>query len=332
MQVQPTQDGVRVRQKPVDGTVLGMVGSKDLLDVLEDSAGAQNKLGKADQWINVRSIAGLTGFVSAGFLKAVGGNIAAKPAAPAATASTAPTPTTTVLSPDQRTMHAAFAITAAFEGHGYSAYNNYDAGIISYGRFQFTMAAGGMANVLNKYLERSTSSTAQELRNYQPRVNAKEEALRGDARFKDLLVAAANEPEMRQVQDEAAMEGYWKPMLELSATPRGIQTPLGLALLFDMAINHGLRHAHLGKAEENLKVPPKSKVPDNGVTEQQLIAEVAKVRNEFMIRFAEKNNFPGLKVRGQFWVNLVNAGDWTLQGDANGNVNVNGRAVQMRTL
>ena len=32
----------------------------------------------------------------------------------------------------------------------------------------------------------------------------------------------------------------------------------------------------------------------------------------------------------EFWVNLVAMGDWSLQGDANGTLNVNGKTVQVR--
>ncbi|MEQ9029328.1 MAG: SH3 domain-containing protein, partial [Aggregatilineales bacterium] len=58
-----------------------------------------------------------------------------------APASTTPQPAP-VLEGIERVKKASFAITAAFEGTGYAAYNNYDAGIISYGLIQFTMAAG----------------------------------------------------------------------------------------------------------------------------------------------------------------------------------------------
>jgi hypothetical protein len=45
---------------------------------------------------------------------------------------------------------------------------------------------------------------------------------------------------------------------------------------------------------------------------------------------AERDNLPGLKRRGDFWVDLVNRGDWDLQGNAAGFVYVNGKPVQVR--
>ncbi|MGB1288404.1 MAG: hypothetical protein ACPG7F_17855, partial [Aggregatilineales bacterium] len=67
----------------------------------------------------------------------------------------------------ERIRQLAFAITSRFEGKGYDAYNNYDAGIISYGFIQFTLASGSLVTVVNTYLQRSQSDSAAQLRQYQ---------------------------------------------------------------------------------------------------------------------------------------------------------------------
>lgn len=230
----------------------------------------------------------------------------------------------------ERVRRAGFSITETFEGHGYAAYQNYDAGIISYGRFQFTLAAGTLATVVTRYLERSTSQIAMELRNFQPLLIARDQSLRQHTRLKELLIAAANEPQMKQVQNDLANENYWKRMLELSAKPRGISAPLSLALLFDIAINFGVMHSLLTMAENELGVAPRSKVIENGVTEQQLIVKVAELRKRGHDRQAERDNLPGLRVRGDFWVGLVGGGDWGLQGGADGTILVKGKPIQVR--
>lgn len=262
-------------------------------------------------------------------------------AAPAPSPTTpAPTPTPVQPTPApqpqstgndlERVRRAAFSITETFEGHGYAAYQNYDAGVISYGRFQFTLAAGTLPTVVTRYLERSNSQVAMELRNFQPLLIARDQSLRQHTRLKELLIAAANEPQMKQVQNDLATENYWKRMLELSAKPRGIGSPLGLALLFDIAINFGVMHSLLTMAEGELGVPARSRVIENGVTEQQLMNKVAELRKRGHDRQAERDNLPGLKVRGDFWVNLVAGGDWGLQGNADGNVIVKGKPIQVR--
>jgi hypothetical protein len=255
------------------------------------------------------------------------------PSTPAPPPAAAPVPTVTPMSSDspERVRKAAFNMTAAFEGGGYATYQTYDAGIISYGRFQFTLAAGSFITVINRYLERSNSPAANELRGYMPRINGKDEGLRQDTRLKELCIGAASDPVMQQIQDEVAVEGYYQPVLELSILPRGLTLPLTYALIFDTAINHGKYNHLIPKTEEVLGVPSKSRVGSNGVSETQFTTTLASLRRDNLYALAEKLKLPGLRKRGDFWVGIVGAGDWNLQGDGNGTVNINGKIVQVRT-
>jgi hypothetical protein len=229
-----------------------------------------------------------------------------------------------------RIRRAAFNITGTFEGgRGYGNYQTYDAGIISYGRFQFTLAAGSLGRVLDNYLTTPASDTAHALMAYQARVRARDTSLRYDETFKALMIKAADEDAMKNAQDQVVIASYWAPAQD-SANIRGIVTPLGQALLFDMAIQHGPAHKHTQNAETRLGVAPKSKLGENGLTEEQLITEVAKVRQEFLYGFAATNNLPGVKKRADFWVDLTVRGDWQLQGDTDGNVFVYSKPVQVR--
>jgi hypothetical protein len=239
-----------------------------------------------------------------------------------------PNPQAQIDNPD-RIRKAAFAITAAFEGHGYAAYQNYDRGIISYGRFQFALT-GGLGSVVERYLTRSNSDTAVQLRPYLPRIKAVDESLRQDTRLRDLLIGAAGEKVMQDVQDEVATENYWNRIMDLSVRPRGLQSPLAMAMLFDVGIQYGIMHSLLGMAEDDLKVPRKSRVGENGITEQQLIAQVAERRKRGLYAQAEQQNLPGLKPRADFWVTMIQRNDWGFQGDGNGQVNVNGKLIQIR--
>jgi hypothetical protein len=243
-----------------------------------------------------------------------------------------PPPVTPPTNEQERIKRASFNITAAFEGGGYASYQNYDTGIVSYGRFQFTLAAGSLFGVLDRYLAASNTPTANELRaSYYQRVRDRDPNLRRDERLKILLKQAAEEAPMQAAQDAIATERYWNVVQDLSIKPRNIRSALGQALIFDMGINFGTRHGFLGKAEEELRVPSKSRVGQNGVTEEQLITRLAELRRDSHYRQAERDNLPGLKVRGDFWVNLVKAGDWKLQGDAEGKLTVkSGKVVQVR--
>lgn len=230
----------------------------------------------------------------------------------------------------ERTKIASFAITSAWEGGlGYADYQTYDSGLISYGRFQFTLASGSLSLVLDSYLKRASGDLARELAAYADRCRAKDATLRSDGQFRVLLIAAAATDEMRDVQDEIASETYWEPAKE-SADERNIRTPLGQALLFDMAIQHGPRHRHLAKAESALGLAHQTRLPSEGITERDLIAKLAAIRQTFLYNFAAYNNLPGVKKRADFWVQLIAGDDWYLLGNDRGNVTIYGLPVQIR--
>lgn len=253
--------------------------------------------------------------------------------APPETPPAAPSPPSDLTDPE-RIRKAAFNITAGFEGGGYATYQNYDAGIISYGRFQFTLAGSGLFSVLHKYITRARSPIAAELRTrYLDRVRNHDPRLREDDQFRRLLIDAARESDMQAAQDDVAKELYWDVVQSLSIVPRGIQTPLGQALVFDMGINFGPRHGFLGAAENELGVLPKSRLGDNGASETDLIRVLARLRKQSHDRQAERDNLPGLRVRGDFWVNLIQQGDWQLEGDREGFLEIKpGRQVQVRNF
>jgi hypothetical protein len=231
---------------------------------------------------------------------------------------------------EARVRTVAFQITTRFEGSGYHSFQNYDAGIISYGRFQFTLASGALGRIVSDYLRQANTNTATALQAYATRIQQRDESLRHDSRLRDLLIAAAQEPIMQQLQDDEATRSYWEPIKRIAIAPRGLETPLAWALLFDVGINFGVGDGFLRIAEREFGVPARSNVHTSGLSEVRLITRVAELRKISHDRQAERDNLPGLRVRGDFWVNLVYRGDWQLQGDANGQIIVNGTPIQVR--
>jgi len=225
---------------------------------------------------------------------------------------------------------ASYAITGAFEGSGYAAYNNYDAGIISYGFIQFTMAAGSMITVVQRYLATSQTDVANQLRGYLPRIEARDGNLRNDGDLKNLLIAAADEQAMIDAQHSVAEEKYWDKVWKGYIEPRGITTPLGIALLFDMGVKFGTGHGFVRLAETQLGVQPQSKPGQNGISEEQLIQRVTELRKASHDKQAKEQNLFGLMQRGNFWVRLINNGDWGLQAEPSGTVNIRGKIIQVR--
>ncbi len=230
------------------------------------------------------------------------------------------------VSPEQleRARNAAFAITAGFEGRGYDAFQNYDSGIVSYGRFQFTLSSGSLEKVLDLYLDKASGPSPDQLRKqFMARVHSKDETLRQDEDFKRLLLGLAADPAMQAAQDAYATNTFWNTALVTSMKPRGIQTALGQAFVFDTAINHGswgAESTYLRGAENALGVGIKSKLGENGITEEQLLMQAAQIRRERLYALANARGWGGLKPRADFWVERMRAGDWDLQGDDNGEV------------
>jgi hypothetical protein len=228
----------------------------------------------------------------------------------------------------ERVRKAAFNLASTFEG-GFGAINTYDAGIVSYGFLQFTLAAGSLGTVLQNYCNRSQSATANGIRGYLERVIARDALLKNDQNFLGLLRAAANEQEMLDAQGEIGEKGYWKAVVDGYITGRALKYPLTWALLFDMGVNFGVNHGFVRLAEKDLGVQPRSKPSESGLSEEQLITYVAQLRKRSHDTQAARDNLPGLRVRGDFWMSLVTAGDWYLRGDASGNVYPKGRTVQV---
>ncbi len=73
--VTPVQSGLRIREKPVDGNPIGQAGIGDILEVLDSPAVARSRLGVEGQWVNVRTLFGVTGFSAAQFLREYTGPI-----------------------------------------------------------------------------------------------------------------------------------------------------------------------------------------------------------------------------------------------------------------
>ena len=243
----------------------------------------------------------------------------------------APTPEPPPVPPLERVRIAAFNITSGFEGGGYDTYQNYDSGLISYGRFQFTLAGSSLFRVLEIYTAQSTSDLANELRsNYLERVRVHDANLRADQRLRDLLIRAAEDSLMQTAQDRIATEQYWDIVQSLSIRPRQIRLPLSMALVFDMGINFGTRHGFITRAEQETGLPPRHALPDESA-EKRLITRLAELRRDSHYRQAERDHLPGLKARGDFWVQQINQGNWQLEGDANGEIEIKlGRRVSVR--
>ncbi len=112
-----------------------------------------------------------------------------------------------------------------------------DAGHLTYGRSQTTLASGGLYTLLAAYCATPGAKYADALEPYLPRLQAKEPALDDDARLKRVLRDAGGDPVMRATQDGFFDAAYWDPSVR-AADALGITTALGVAVIYDSHI-HG---------------------------------------------------------------------------------------------
>jgi hypothetical protein len=131
-------------------------------------------------------------------------------------------------------------ITGAFEGGKPDTLNLYDRGIISYGKHQATLAAGTMFSVLQRYTDLSSSETGRRLTSYLDRTKRKDESLREDKAFIQLLKEAARDPAMSQAQDEMFARLYWVPA-KRAAAGTGVKSALGHVVFYDTKVQGGLQ-------------------------------------------------------------------------------------------
>lgn len=311
-------------------------------DVKPDEAGEALQ-GRVFQWLLVALPDGRTGWVRddlvsiEGDCRTQGYGLITEPvrAVSLTPAPDEPEPEPMTAEQMERARRAAFAITAGYEGRGYDSYQNFDSGIVSYGRFQFTLASGSLEKVLDRYLETAKGPSPDQLRDkFMSRVREKDPKLRDDEAFRKLLAGLAADPVMRAAQDSYATGTYWNTVFLTSMKPRGIRTPLGQAFVFDMAVNHGpwgAESTYLRGAEQALGVGIKSRLDENGVTESKLLYRAAMLRKERLYALANARGWSGLKPRADFWIERMDAGDWDLQGDEHGNVAIRpDKKVQVR--
>lgn len=112
-----------------------------------------------------------------------------------------------------------------------------DTGHLTFGRSQTTLASGNLHKLLRTYCDNAGARFGRRLATFLPKVAAKDLALDADARLHNLLRATADDPVMRDVQDQFFADVYFKPAMK-AADQQGIVLPLGRAVVYDSFV-HG---------------------------------------------------------------------------------------------
>jgi chitosanase len=146
------------------------------------------------------------------------------------------------LTADEERKRRAAQITSSFENSTLDLQYDYAENIrdgrgITAGRAGFTSGTGDLLLLVERYTEMKPGNP---LARYIPALQAvngtdSEAGLEG---FADAWAAAAEDPEMRSLQDAVVDELYFDPAMGLAADV-GIATPLGQTIMWDTMIQHG---------------------------------------------------------------------------------------------
>jgi chitosanase len=112
-----------------------------------------------------------------------------------------------------------------------------DTGHLTFGRSQTTLGSRNLHKLIMRYCETPGARFAARLAPYLPSLASADVALDDDQKLHNILRATADDPLMRETQDQFFDEAYWQPA-ERAATRLGMTCPLGVAVVYDSFV-HG---------------------------------------------------------------------------------------------
>jgi chitosanase len=112
-----------------------------------------------------------------------------------------------------------------------------DTGHLTFGRSQTTLGSGNLHRLLQRYCDNAGARFGRRLTDVLPQTEAGDTALDRDLELHNVLRATADDPVMRDVQDEFFDETYFRPAMK-TAERDGITQPLGKAVVYDSVV-HG---------------------------------------------------------------------------------------------
>src|ERR1044072_3822634 len=113
-----------------------------------------------------------------------------------------------------------------------------DAGHLTYGRSQTTLASGNLFLLIDDYCRAAGATHAEALKPYLAKMKAKDLSLDHDSALRSTLRSAGKDPVMMAIQDAFFDRVYWSPAV-LLAQAIGLTTPLGLAIVYDSTVHGG---------------------------------------------------------------------------------------------
>ena len=112
-----------------------------------------------------------------------------------------------------------------------------DTGHLTFGRSQTTLGSGNLHDLLQRYCRNDGARFGHRLAPWLPRFAAVDLGLDNEPRLHNLLRATADDPVMRETQDQFFDEVYWQTAARIAAN-LGVTSALGTAVVYDSTV-HG---------------------------------------------------------------------------------------------
>jgi chitosanase len=177
-----------------------------------------------------------------------------------------------------------------------------DAGHLTYGRSQTTLASGGLHALISAYCLAAGATEAAALEPYLARLAARDTTLDGDAALKSALRRAGSDPVMQVAQDAYFDDHYWGPALR-AAVALGIECSLGVAVVYDS-------HIHGSWALVRDKTIARHGTPST-IGEHVWIARYVETRRAWLGNHAITVLHKSVR-RMDAFMGLIDAGNWDL--------------------
>lgn len=172
---------------------------------------------------------------------------------------------------------------------------------ISYGKHQATEYSGSLKGIIRIYITRE-GRYAKEFQGYVNNIGIK--PLWDNSTFKNLLILAATDPIMQQVQNEYFDRNYWNPAYKFF-TGEGFTLPLSMLVIYDSYIQSG---GMLKKLRDRFAEP----TPANGGQEKEWIESYTQVRDKFL-EFNPNPVVRGSDYRSDAILDCIAKDNWQLQ-------------------
>jgi len=173
-----------------------------------------------------------------------------------------------------------------------------DAGHLTYGRSQTTLASGNLFLLIKNYCDRPDAARAADFQPFLDDLAANNFALDSNAQLRQLLKEAGDDPAMQSEQDQFFDRIYFNPACRTAAA-KGVTLPLGQAVVYDS-------YVHSGRIRPQLGV----NIGDGGVDEKTWVAQYVDARKNWLLGL--KDPLPKTVYRMESFRKLISDGAWDL--------------------